>query len=318
MPYPPAGDNSTGRPRYAIPDAIYDGAYILDEFPKNVTSLFTSQEAIFYIAVLPQMLDLYQYITTTQTDTCLFGGYLQGLEEGNFDVTTTEPLGVLGGSTTIVKCQLYNSTYQLRFNFTNGGQSVDVRMPAMETDRPVSVTNGVRGPGVNIAYGLSSDGVPISPGKISPTWENATCNTLNQNTTERGQACTYDSALVPQLAYQGLLQAFTSLLTGNLTLGGPNSYFGTEGGIQDNAYIRSTSLMKSLELTPLTDYAILQDSPSRGQYLYLQSALSNGSIAGASGISRLEDNADALPLVSAIETMFRNITVSLMSDSAFL
>lgn len=123
---------------------------------------------------------------------------------------------------------------------------------------------------------------------------------------------------VAATSLRGLLQPFTPLLTGHLTLG-TSLGAGPLGGLLDNDYIRSTSLMKTKELAPFSDFAQLrQKLSSVGTELYLQPSLSNSSKGGASGLSRLTNDFQSLSLSNAIENMFRNLTISLVTDPAFL
>ena len=77
--------------------------------------------------------------------------------------------------------------------------------------------------------------------------------------------------------------------------------------------------MGTKELAFRTDAAQLRRSAADSDWVeYLQVSLSNTSEGVASGLSRLSNDNPSLPLARAIETMFQNITVSLMTDPAFL
>jgi hypothetical protein len=98
------------------------------------------------------------------------------------------------------------------------------------------------------------------------------------------------------------------LITGSITLDP------TTNGLLDSTSIRSTGLLNTKELYYLTDYALHANTSDVNPDL--QKALSESSISEVSGMSRLRQTASNQSLQDAIETMFQNLTVSLMSSSA--
>ena len=187
--------------------------------------------------------------------------YMYDLGEGYDNSSRLEPLGVHGSNATFLRCELRNTTNHVQYNYMNGEQSVHIQLLDPELDELVNVRDSVRGTG---------------PGANA----NATCSTSY----DYGMPCDFNLSLLHQFAYQGLLQAFTSLITGNMTLG-TLKVEGIAGGILDNTYIRSTSLMRTKELAALSEYSQIIQSGLvfEGKYSYLQYVLSNGSGASASG-----------------------------------
>ncbi|KAK3636944.1 hypothetical protein LTR56_012604 [Elasticomyces elasticus] len=281
--------NSTTAPRnstFTIPDWIFN----IGMRDWNIVA----QEAIFYVAVLPHMLDLKSYTLSTEPYACLLNDKNTPLGPNN--VSATNPLGFIGGDITMLQCQLYNTTYRTQFTFINGTQTVDTQLPDPATDTPVPIINAVRGPG--------SDGIN----------NNDTCITLTTDDAFN-PACHFNSSLLPQLAYQSILQAFTSLLTGNISLEATTAASEYISGTFDYSTIRSTSLVNTRELAFLTDYALhLTSTPMDPD---LQHALENSSMPAVSALTRSQGADPQTSLKDAIETMFQNLTVSLMSVNAF-
>ena len=162
---------------------------------------------------------------------------------------------------------------------------VSIDLVQQEKDNTVPVINFVRGPG--------SDGLG-----------SGNCSTLNE-IQGYGKDCEFDGSLLSQLSYQSVLQAFATLITGNITLN-PQTY-----GLLDSSSIRSTSLLNAEELSYLTDYALhINTSDYNPDF---QKALWNSSMRGVSGLSRLQPAMSNQSLQETIEAMFQNLTVSLMS-----
>ena len=191
----------------------------------------------------------------------------------------------------MLECKLHNATYQTTFHFRDGVQAVRSQLSENRTSNTVPILKLVRGPGAN---GIGA----------------GDCSTLNEDNSGDGYGspCDFDSSLLPQIAYQSILQAFTTLITGNITLDS------TTMGLTDSTAIRSTGLVNSRELYYLTDYAVTTnstvDSPA------LQKAIFNSSESGMSGLMKLQQGVSDISLQDALETMFQNFTISLMTSSA--
>jgi hypothetical protein len=273
-PYLPMVPGNTSALTFSDPESIFNIG------PGDFTE--TIQSSIMYITIMPNMLKVTQYDLSSSPYAC----DLQHPQMSN--VTSDNPLGVVGGNVTILQCQLYNSTYHTEFNYNNGAQTVNIDLVNQETDTTVPVINLVKGPGSN---GLGA-------GK---------CATLNENQTVFGSPCDFDGSLLSQLSYQGILQAFTTLILGNITL------VPETNGLLDSTSVRSTSLVQTRELYYLSDYAIHAASSSYNPDL--QKALFNSSVSAVSGMLGLQKLPSNQSLQDAIETMFRNLTVSFMSSS---
>ncbi|KAI9699475.1 MAG: hypothetical protein M1836_003086 [Candelina mexicana] len=204
-------------------------------------------------------------------------------------INPDNPLGLVGGNVTMLQCQLHNSTDHTKFNYVNGAQTVSINLAKQETDETVPVINFVRGPG-------------------SGKHDAGMCTTLNEVDDVYGRTCVFDGSLLSRLSYQAILQAFAMLVTGNITL------VKNTNGLSDSTSIRSTSLLNTKELQYLTDYALHANTPDMQPDLQNKLRLSN--MSEVSGMSRIQQTTSNQLLQDAIETMFQNFTVSLMSSSA--
>jgi hypothetical protein len=273
-PYPQMVQGNASTLTFSDPESIFETGI------GNYSE--TTQDAIMYLAIMPNMLSVRQFTLSSTPFAC----YLDDPDLSQ--ITSDNPLGVVGGNITMLQCQLYNSTYRTKFDYVNGAQIVNIDLVQQGTDTAVPVINLVRGAG---SGGLGS----------------GECATLNE-VDEYGKDCDFDGSLLSQLSYQGILQAFAMLITGNITL------VPTTNGLSDSTSIRSTSLLNTKELYYLTDYALHANTSDMNPDL--QKALSESSMSEVSGMSRLQQAASNQSLQDAIETMFQNLTVSLMSSPA--
>ncbi|KAI9712451.1 MAG: hypothetical protein M1820_001664 [Bogoriella megaspora] len=251
-------------------------------------------DAIMYIAVLPNMTDIRDFSLTSTPHACDLSGWDE-VDQFKSPGTPENPLGDVGGNITMLQCQMYNSTYQTNFSYVNEAQIVSIQLSDQDNDKAVPIVNTVRGPGIE---GLGA----------------GNCSTLNEGGSpsdgaDLGKDCDFDSSLLFQLSYQATLQAFANLLTGNITLSAEES---GKNGLLDTTMVRSTSFVDTKELYYLTDYTLHAVSDPFAPDL--QFALQNSTASDASGMARLPQNLPSQSLQDAIETMFKNFTVSLMSS----
>lgn len=238
------------------------------------------QEATLYITVMPQMLDLSYFTQSSKPLACNIRAP---------PIVNDKPLEPVGGNITMIKCKLHNTTYNANFSYINGKQNVKVNVTRNPSDPTVPVIANVRGSGTG-GRGSSKN-----------------CSTLNTEP-GRGKPCFFDRSLLSQLSYQGILHAFSLLVTGNITLDDR-----TTKGPSDASRIRTTGLVNTKELRYLTDYGL--HTSSRKHEPDLQQSLLNSNMSAMSGLARLKPAAGETSLQGAIEEMFQNFTVSLMASS---
>jgi hypothetical protein len=309
FPHPTGTNSSTAEPYQNRSDGnrttwTFDTANAIFNTGLN-DYILSSQQAIMYVAILPNMIKARTMTLSAEPLACSSKSF------PNLGITPTNPLGYVGGNVTMLQCQFYNSSYHTEFEYVNGVQSVAT---STEVANTVPIINVVRG-----------------PGRGGPSNSSDYCATLNEVGAYRvndtgigiyGETCEYDPDLLPQLSYQATLQAFTDLITGSITRGSTaisNSSAGivSSGSVTlvDNSLVRSTELLRTRELNFLSDISLhKQTDLDTGPDLQHSLFVSNES--QASGMTLNEQDAPTKSLKDALETMFQNFTVSLMSSES--
>ncbi|KAI9694792.1 MAG: hypothetical protein M1822_000408 [Bathelium mastoideum] len=275
-PYSSSPSN-TSAPTFFDPEALFRLGYI-NGLSVNLT---------FYLATIPGVLQLQVAPGDAMGGTSLESSACS-LQNSNQNLSTSNnPLGPLTENMSMLQCQLYNSTYLTEFNYTNGIQSVSVNVTAQDKDTAVRLL-----PSVDATL----------PDDLGPD----NCTALVSEETQNPSQCEFNISLLSQLSYQAVLQAFASIITGNITLAGFTL------GLMDATSIRSTSLMATKELYYLTDSALNMDTQQN--QLNLQNIIMNSNSSEVSGAKRLQQAPSSQSLSDVIEIMFQNFTVSLMSS----
>lgn len=262
---------------FADPQAIFNGG--LDSIG--------SADAILYIAIMPSMIGV-------KHDQ--YGAEMAACNANQLSVTSASPLGTLGHDMTMLQCQVYNSTYHTTFDYRNGKQTISTSLLNQEDDSTLAIINSVTGPTANTSS--------IKCAKLDESAENSQSNKTNPQV----KKCNFDGDLLSQLSYQSVLQAFTMMITGNITLDWNTL------GLSDSTNIRSTSLINTNELFYLTDQALSKHFDGGAS---LQEMISATNMSERSGMttSRLEENSTFPSLQDALEELFQNFTLSLMSET---
>ena len=281
QPYsPPDLTNSTSL-AFMDPEAIFSFGSLSSISSQNMPTL--------YFAIMPAMVRSYNMWSGSA------GVALSPLacsltsNDPNYNrsgLKPDEPLASLGENMTTMQCQLYDSTYHTEFNYTNGAQSVTVDLINPEQDTTVPLIPYVQTNGSN-TLGVGN------------------CGTLPGGVYEYSVSG-FDTDLFSRLSYQAVFQAFAMMMTGNITLG--------DSGFVDSSNIRSTGLLNTKELIYLTDQALYASASSSQGNLQNEIGMSNWS--EPAGLSRSQHIKSTHSLSDAIETIFRNFTISLMSSAA--
>lgn len=185
------------------PELIFSPAWW---FYKNKTA----QDSTMYIAIMPKVLNVNpdNPREISPSNTC-------GLDDPDtMRVTTDNPLGRGREDISMLQCQLYNSTYQTKFNYTNGAQVVSITLARQDEDNPISVMDYVRGADPN------GHDYPPCPALRRFGLEEEWLEEKDHN-----NDCRFDESLLSRLSYQGILQAFTMMLTGDIQFGMYNRGF---------------------------------------------------------------------------------------------
>ena len=181
----------------------------------------------------------------------------------------------------VLRCDLRNSTYEAHFNVTNGNQQVKLKVKEIE-EKPLDVITGVWG--------------------SNPDSNNTSCTPLNMNS-----ECTFDASILRHLSYRALMDAFTDMLIGSLTL--RRRQEDDSLVFHGNTSVQSTVLTATPELQILSNLKLLsKDLP------ILQKVEPDGREWVYKGLWNGPGERRNTTLKEALEELFQNITISLMSS----
>ncbi|KAK7946248.1 uncharacterized protein PG986_010569 [Apiospora aurea] len=183
------------------------------------------QDSTLYVATLPNALGKRPFSRADSGNDCVSGL----LDSGN---TSQIPFGIYGGNETMVQCQLYNSTYATNFQYSRGAQDINIKIT--ELGDIVPFTAWVRGPNTT----------------SNPEEDCATLQSVFANETTND--CEVDQTLLSQIAYQSILRAFSTWITGDISF--PSTNDGPR--MSQNSRVLSTALTSTEELNYLTDYKL--------------------------------------------------------------
>jgi hypothetical protein len=179
---------------------------------------------------------------------------------------------------TVIQCELHNSSYHASFSFRNGEQAINVTVDKKPYNpvSPIYVLDHTSPWGPLANY---SNSKPIA----------------------------YKTADVETLSYQSVMGSFGSVVVG--TLWNSQASF---GGVHANGTsVMSTVLGEAEELAWLNDYP-----PKDLNFLgNLQQAIASETPGQIwNGVDVVDNFQSALPLKVALESLFQNITIGLMSS----
>lgn len=191
-------------------------------------------------------------------------------------------------TSTVLRCDLYNSTYSTTFTFVNGIQNIDVKNVTDISNAPMTTTGQTR------AYFNSSDeeDKSLQP-QICPS--------------ETSEPCLPDPLVLSTLSYQAVMHTFTALVASIISLGDAEDL---------QTAITSTTRLSSTVLAEAPQLAFLQSMQSQSKDA-LPSIQERATFWEQKTFSGLVNSAAApnstLPFQRALEEVFQNITLSLMS-----
>lgn len=214
-----------------------------------------------------------------------------GLNHISYENMEQRTARILSNST-MLQCNLLNASYDLDFNWTNRIQSVAVKVRE-DSLNPMKFS-------VELVLGKSSS-------------DCASVYDLRAPVIAHHPECSVDTHWVKNLFYQGAFQAFTSTLTGVaiFDLNTDISQYLESGTETSN--IRGTVLFDAEEFAFVSNYA-----PYRVSTFQRRLWQSNSSeLKQLSGLNDKSFDTHRGSLKNAIEELFRNYTISLMSARTF-
>lgn len=209
------------------------------------------------------------------TATIYLAAFMGTSPTGNFNLDPSTSLS----NYTIVQCGLFNTSYHASFSFIDGAQTINI-------------TRGDNYNGVQYVGGLSSNTGNSPLADLDPLG-NAIPGSFN--TTE-----------LEIFSYQSVMHSL-----GKIVVGAIRGTFNLSGIIEPfNTTVMSTILSDTAELHSIT---AMTDTGVPGNLAQLLSQSANSS--GWKGSSILDTPSNRLPLRQAMEDLFQNITISLMSST---
>ena len=210
--------------------------------------------------------------------------------------SATDPfLPELFDTASMVECRAVNASYTIQFEYINGQQNLNIAID--RSGEPLVPIYNVTGPSA-----LSPNSSTHLDGEAS----DPDCSTWNS----QGDRCRFDVTTLRTIAYQAVVDAFSTVLHGTLTTSNP--------AIQHlmffNSDVAKTRLVDTDELSWVPGYFhyLTPDTVNLTAQMELQ--------AGTEyvGLSNTKSNKIQGSLATAIEDLFTNYTISLMSDPYLL
>ena len=200
-----------------------------------------------------------------------------------------EALATYYNTSTVLRCDVHNSTYHTTFSFVNGVQEVDIHNVTDVTDTPMITLGAV----VAFFNSTNMTNMSLRPQACPPS--------------DINDACVFDPSVLSTLSYQAVMHAFTDLVTGMISLGDVESF---------QMFIRSTTQLSSTVLAEAPELAFLQSAqmPSQDRRPSVQQRAALWKQPPFTGLVNAAAATKAtLPFQQALEQVFQNITISLMS-----
>lgn len=178
---------------------------------------------------------------------------------------------------TILQCDLFNTTYAANFTYHNGDQNITVSLPQDELN----------------AVGFIAGANGEDP--LGEAYANGT-------RVEHNGKDVYNATYVEMFAYESVMDALGRVLVGTVanTLNAGGVYVSSL--VSTNTSILSTSLARTNELFFLNGATGATDTMDLGNFF--------------NGDSKTHGVNSTMPLQQALEESFRNITVSLMNEAS--
>ncbi|KXT10354.1 hypothetical protein AC579_9159 [Pseudocercospora musae] len=184
-------------------------------------------------------------------------------------------------NSTILECQLRNTSYHTNFTYVNGQQFVDITTSAPDEDAPVATLAG---------FYMNGD--------------YPKCAGLNADY----EGCNVDRYTLQRLSFQAILDAFGRVFVGTVLDGQQSKYGGTYA---TDTKVMSTVLLDTKELSFLRTPSNWATAAETGTYTHL------GSTGNMPSLYDWTAEPSQRFLKDAVEQLFQNITISMLSSEHF-
>ena len=271
---------------------------------QNVTSLPSdhlefNKSATLMVAVIPQM-------------------FLKNVDSPSYTVVGACELQSVGGDyssygstvannitqpyfedATLLECEAFNSSFSATFTYRDGAQDIDVVRNKQVAEQPFVPIDCFFGP-LSPSVGLAN------PDEAYAEMKNKSCSTMNLS----GQQCIFDAGIIRTLAYQAVIDSFNRLVQG--TVGFQHSLAGGLPAVVAKTGLFDTLLLNTKEL------AFLKVSHSSASFPSLPALYQESAGEEYSGLYKTPKLSYNNSLAEALEELFQNITISLLSETLLL
>jgi hypothetical protein len=200
---------------------------------------------------------------------------------------------------TLLQCDLHNATYDIRYNFSAGLQTVESTISLL-ADEPLRM--------IDFAYGftpkLDYEGFIAAPEVGQELPAPADCQGLWNASSGTKTTCAFDANVLEKFSYQAVWDAFTQLVKGGLYVD-VSTYGPAE---QKDTTVANTVLAGSTELKPVVELVRRRGEESLQQDLIER-------YSNVPGMYGTPGDVSTQPLSSMLEDLFRNITLSLTTSA---
>jgi hypothetical protein len=186
---------------------------------------------------------------------------------------------------TMIRCDVYNSSYKVNFAYVEGSQKIDIAVADKHNETRMELDGTILGP---------------NPDHLA---ENG-CEHPELIRSDQVPSCYTNPVMLQKLSYQAIASAFMSNLKGAM-------YLNDDDQLQRESNIMNTALLATPDLSFLKTRAAVTSSDDT-----LQAQIKKISSDSTKGLIRTDNTTSSQPLARAIEQMFQNYTVSLMSSPA--
>lgn len=198
---------------------------------------------------------------------------------------------------TLLECEAFNSSFSATFTYRDGAQDINMVRHKQVVETPFVPVDCFWGP-----LSPSNGG---NPGEATAEKNNRSCSTMNLS----GQRCDFNAEIIRTLAYQAVIDSFNRLMQG--TVGYKPSLSGSSEVVA-NTSLFDTLLLNTKELAFLK---VPHSSPDFPSLPIIYSGSAGEEYSGLFKTPRLSYNNS---LAEALEQLFQNITLSLLSENLLL
>ena len=199
---------------------------------------------------------------------------------------------------TLLECEAFNSSFSATFTYRDGAQDINMVRHKQVVEKPLVPIDCFFGP-----ESPSNGAGNIVEGAAER--KNKSCSTMNLS----GQRCDFNAEIIRTLAYQAVVDSFNRLVQG--TVGLQPSLSGSSAVVA-NTSLFDTLLINTKELAFLK---VPHSSPAFPSLPILYAGSAGEQYQGLFKTPRLAYNNS---LAEALEQLFHNITISLLSESLLL